>query len=158
MFLVYEFLLIQNYNLIWSNCFQICQFMVDRWVLLNELYLDFGLKEPLPNNLLLLTRCWISRYVFPPYASGITANGDSTHVTWHWMQVREGVAFFKLPDFFSGLQVWLVSLELCNNCFETLLLLTIESVDLFQDRYTFFFDFEFTTFEIFRNSVCKNDI
>lgn len=76
------------------------------------------------------------------------------------MQVREDAAFFKLSDFlFSGLQVLLVSLELCNSCSEVLLPLTIESVDLFQDRYTFFSVFEFTNFEIFRNnSICKNDM
>ena len=80
------------------------------------------------------------------------------------MQVREDAAFFKLLDDlvscrWDTMQVWLVSLELCNNCSEVLLLLTIESVDLFQDRYTFFLVFEFTNFEIFRdNNVCKNDM
>lgn len=80
------------------------------------------------------------------------------------MQIREDAAVFKLSDSYlvgcrwDAMQVWLVSLELCNHCSEILVLLTIESVDLFQDRYTFL-PFEFTNFEIFRNnSVCKNDM
>ena len=38
MFLVYKFQLIQDYNLILSSYFQICEFMADGWLfVLNEL-------------------------------------------------------------------------------------------------------------------------
>lgn len=89
--------------------------MAGRWVsLLKELYNDFELKKLLPNNLLL--RCWISQYIFPPYAPGIPIEGDSTHVTEHGMQAWKDATIFKLLEFlFNGLQGWLVSLEFHNN-------------------------------------------
>jgi len=92
--------------------------------------------------------------------AGITAYSGFTHVTEHRMQVREDGSFFVLSGFLlCELQFWLVSLELCNNSPEVLLLLSTESVDLFQDRYTFLLVFAFTSFGILRNnSICRKDM
>lgn len=79
---------------------------------------------------------------------GITSNSDSMNVHTHTVQVREGTVCFKLLDFLIGLlcriadedtvHTWLISPELCNDCCEVLLALTVESIDLFQDSYIFF--------------------
>lgn len=88
----------------------------------------------------------------------ITAHSDSTHVTEHRMCFREDSAFFKywtydlLACMQNTVQVRLVSLGLCNNYAEVLLPLSIESVDLFQGRDTFFFVVEFTSSN---SSICR---
>lgn len=104
MFPVYKFQLIQNYNLILSKSLWICQCMTDRYSYLMNCSWTLHYKNSYP-TICLLMRCWISQGIFPPYAPGLTTNGDSMHVTEHTIQVSEDAVFFKLSKFFSELQV-----------------------------------------------------
>lgn len=119
-------------------------FMTGRWVCsTKELQLDFELEKLLPNNLLL--RCWISQHIFAPCAPGIPIKGDSRNITEHRKQVWKDAHSLSYlnscaMDCRTGPCHW-------NSTAITqlVLLLTAQSVNLFQDRYIMFFLFEFTS-------------
>lgn len=75
------------------------------------------------------------------------------------MQVWKDATFFKLLEFlFNGLQDWFAITRIPQQLLNQFFLLTTESVNFFQDRYTMFFVFEFTSFEMFRNNNLYSDI